>query len=107
MEFEQAAIFRNPQLTTPVRMLGCMNSYHCPFLCAVIIQNTTLQLSSGLPVVNSPGSKPGATVFVERVHIHGLSRFRNLGKFAHSVKVKVLPTDSNVRLPNIEVCFHR
>lgn len=72
-----------------------------------IIQNTTLQLSSGLPVVNSPGSKPGATVFVERVHIHGLSRFRNLGKFAHSVKVKVLPTDSNVRLPNIEVCFHR
>jgi hypothetical protein len=58
-------------------------------------------------VGNSPGSKPGATVLVERVHIHGLSRFKNLGKFAHSVKVKVLPANSNVRLPNIEICFHR
>ncbi|KAK2426360.1 transmembrane protein [Trifolium repens] len=72
-----------------------------------IVQNTTLQLSRGLPVGNSPGSKPGATVVVERVHIHGLSRFKNLGKFAHSVKVKVLPAKSNVRLPNIEICFHR
>ncbi|KAK2372514.1 transmembrane protein [Trifolium repens] len=72
-----------------------------------IVQNTTLQLSRGLPVGNSPGSKPGATVVVERVHIHGLSRFKNLGKFAHSVKVKVLPANSNVRLPNIEICFHR
>ncbi|KAL2987754.1 hypothetical protein AAZX31_11G045800 [Glycine max] len=74
-----------------------------------LTQNATLQLSRGLPVGNSPGSKPGATVIVERVHIHGLSRFRNLGKFAHSIKVKVLPlpTNSNVRLPNIEVCFHR
>lgn len=74
-----------------------------------LTQNSTLQLSRGLPVGNSPGSKPGATVIVERVHIHGLSRFRNLGKFAHSIKVKVLPlpTNSNVRLPNIEVCFHR
>uniref|UniRef100_A0A0R0LK70 Uncharacterized protein n=1 Tax=Glycine max TaxID=3847 RepID=A0A0R0LK70_SOYBN len=74
-----------------------------------LTQNSTLQLSRGLPVGNSPASKPGATVVVERVHIHGLSRFRNLGKFAHSFKVKVLPlpTNSNVRLPNIEVCFHR
>ncbi|KAL2348302.1 hypothetical protein Fmac_002302 [Flemingia macrophylla] len=72
-----------------------------------LTQNTTLQLSRGLPVGNSRGSKQGANVVVERVHIHGLSRFRNLGKFAHSLKVKVLPTNSNVRLPNIEVCFHR
>jgi len=78
-------------------------------LFAALTQNATLQLSSGLPVGNSPGSKPGATVVVERVYIHGLSRFKSLGKFAHSFKVKVLPlpTDSNVRLPNIEVCFHR
>lgn len=74
---------------------------------AVILQNTTLPLSRGLPVRNSPGSKPGVTLIVERVHIHGLSRFRNLEKFAHSVKVKVLPANSNVRVPNIEVCFHR
>lgn len=72
-----------------------------------IIQNTTLPLSRGLPVRNSPGSKPGITLIVERVHIHGLSRFRNLEKFAHSVKVKVFPANSNVRVPNIEVCFHR
>ncbi|XP_045812157.1 uncharacterized protein LOC123906310 [Trifolium pratense] len=72
-----------------------------------IVQNTTLQLSRGLPVGNSPGSKPGAIVVVERVHIHGLPRFRNLRKFAHSVKVKLLPANSNVRLPNIEICFHR
>ncbi|XP_061338928.1 uncharacterized protein LOC133285679 [Gastrolobium bilobum] len=72
-----------------------------------LIPNATLQLSRGFPVENSPGSKPGATVVVERVHIHGLSRFRNLGKFAHSMKVNVLPVNSDVRLPNIEVCFHR
>lgn len=77
-------------------------------LFAALTQNTTtLQLSRGLPLGNSPGSKQGANVVVERVHIYGLSRFRNLGKFAHSVKVKVLPIDSNARLPNIEVCFHR
>ncbi|XP_027361487.1 uncharacterized protein LOC113869384 isoform X1 [Abrus precatorius] len=74
---------------------------------SLFLQNTTLQLSRGLPVGNPPGSKPGATVVVERVHIRGLPRFRNLGKFSHSLKVKVLPTNSNVRLPSIEVCFHR
>ncbi|XP_028774287.1 uncharacterized protein LOC114731318 isoform X1 [Neltuma alba] len=70
-------------------------------------QNNTLQLSRGLPVENSPGSKPGAKVLCERVYIHGLSRFQNLGKFAHSLKVKVLPTNSDVRNPIIEICFHR
>ncbi|ESW28697.1 hypothetical protein PHAVU_002G010100 [Phaseolus vulgaris] len=74
-----------------------------------LTQNASLQLSPGLPVGNSPGSKPGATVVVERVYIHGLPRFKSLGKFAHSFKVNVLPLPaySNVRLPNIEVCFHR
>ncbi|QHO10383.1 hypothetical protein HN51_068369 [Arachis hypogaea] len=70
-------------------------------------QNSTLQLSRGFPVGKSPGSKPGVTVVVERVRIRGLSRFRNLSKFAHSMKVKVLPADPNVRIPNIEICFHR
>lgn len=79
----------------------------CVRVCAVIVQNTTVQLSRGFPVGNSPGSKPGATVIVERVHLHGRSRFKNLGKYAHSVKVKLLPANSNVRVPNIEVCFHR
>ncbi|XP_019444934.1 PREDICTED: nuclear envelope integral membrane protein 1 isoform X2 [Lupinus angustifolius] len=70
-------------------------------------QNTTLQLPHGLPVGNSPGSKSGTTLLVQRVRICGLSRFRNLRKFAHSMKVKVLPANSNVRVPNIEICFHR
>ncbi|MED6218873.1 hypothetical protein PIB30_030649 [Stylosanthes scabra] len=70
-------------------------------------QNSTLQLSRGLPVGKSPGSKPGVTVVAERVRICGLSRFRNLSKFAHSMKVKVLPANPNVRVPNIEICFHR
>ncbi|KAI9074620.1 hypothetical protein K1719_043461 [Acacia pycnantha] len=70
-------------------------------------QNNTVQLSRGLPVENSPGSKPGAKVVCERVYIHGLSRFQNLGKFAHSLKVKVQPTNSDGRHPNIEICFHR
>lgn len=79
----------------------------CVCVCAVFVQNTTLQLSRGFPVGNSPGSKPGVTVIVERVHLHGRSRFKNLGKYAHSVKVKLLPANLNVRVPNIEVCFHR
>ncbi|KAF7809935.1 nuclear envelope integral membrane protein 1 isoform X1 [Senna tora] len=70
-------------------------------------QNTTLQLSRGLPVGNSPGLKPGVTVVCERVYIHGLSRFRNLGKFAHSLKAKVMPINSDIRIPTIEICFHR
>ncbi|KAL1316126.1 uncharacterized protein LOC107642693 [Arachis ipaensis] len=70
-------------------------------------QNSTLQLSRGFPVGKSPGSKPGVSVVVERVRIRGLSRFRNLSKFAHSMKVKVLPADPNVRIPHIEICFHR
>ncbi|KAL4316024.1 hypothetical protein AHAS_Ahas15G0243700 [Arachis hypogaea] len=69
-------------------------------------QNLTLQLSCGFPVGKSPGS-PGVAVVVERVRIRGLSRFRNLSKFAHSIKVKVLPADPNIRIPNIEICFHR
>jgi hypothetical protein len=97
----------NTQVFNRTKVLGQIKKLIF-FLCvAVIIQNTTLPLSRGLPVRNSPGSKPGITLIVERVHIHGLSRFRNLEKFAHSVKVKVFPANSNVRVPNIEVCFHR
>jgi hypothetical protein len=97
----------NTQVFNRTKVLGQIKKLIF-FLCvAVIIENTTLPLSRGLPVRNSPGSKPGITLIVERVHIHGLSRFRNLEKFAHSVKVKVFPANSNVRVPNIEVCFHR
>jgi len=105
--FSQSAI-DNTQVFNRTKVLGQIRKLNFFFFfVAVIIQNTTLPLSRGLPVRNSPGSKPGVTLIVERVHIHGLSRFRNMEKFAHSVKVKVFPANSNVRVPNIEVCFHR
>ncbi|KAB1214919.1 Cysteine-rich and transmembrane domain-containing protein 1 [Morella rubra] len=72
-----------------------------------VAQSTRLQLSSGLPVKNSPGLKPGASIVSERVHIHGLSRLKNLEKFARLLKVNVSQKDPNIRLPNFEVCFHR
>ncbi|KAG2719699.1 hypothetical protein I3760_02G002100 [Carya illinoinensis] len=73
----------------------------------VVGQSTRLQLSSGLPMNNSPGLKPGTSVIIERVHIHGLSRLKNLRKFAHTVKVNVSQKDPSIRLQNVEVCFHR
>ncbi|GLT75384.1 hypothetical protein SLA2020_471150 [Shorea laevis] len=69
--------------------------------------NTTLQLSPGLQVENSPGLKLGVKAVCERVHIHGLSRLRNLNKFAHSVKVKVSQVKPSLLKPNVEICFHR
>ncbi|KAF8410241.1 hypothetical protein HHK36_002765 [Tetracentron sinense] len=78
-------------------------------LSLVVARPTTLNISSGLPVEISPGSKPGALMVCERVQIHGLSRLKDLKKFAHSmkVKVKVVETSPRVRLQKVEVCFHR
>ena len=73
---------------------------------AVVAPFAMLQLSHGLLLKYSPNSKPGTSMVCERVHMHGLSRIKNLRKFAHSVKVKVLGKDSSV-LPKAEVCFHR
>ncbi|XP_041002242.1 nuclear envelope integral membrane protein 1 isoform X2 [Juglans microcarpa x Juglans regia] len=73
----------------------------------VVGQSTRLQLSSGLPMKNSPGLKPDTSAIVERVHIRGLSRLKNLRKFAHLVKVNISQKDPSILLQNIEVCFHR
>ncbi|PIA29393.1 hypothetical protein AQUCO_06000041v1 [Aquilegia coerulea] len=74
---------------------------------ADVAQPTSLKLSSGLQVENSPGSRSGVVV-CKRIHIHGLSRHYNLRKYAHSVRVKVRVNDtSRARLPNVEVCYHR
>ncbi|XP_022948207.1 uncharacterized protein LOC111451852 [Cucurbita moschata] len=73
----------------------------------VVSESTTLQLSRGLPVQNSPGSKPGTVVVCERVYIQGLLRIKNLWKLAHTVKVKLSMINSSARIPNVEVCFHR
>ncbi|OMP01803.1 hypothetical protein COLO4_11588 [Corchorus olitorius] len=69
--------------------------------------NKTFLFFPSLQVESSPGLKPGTRVLCERVHIDGLSRFSNLKKFAHSIKVKVSHGDSSLRRPNLEVCFHR
>ncbi|KAG5528418.1 hypothetical protein RHGRI_029183 [Rhododendron griersonianum] len=100
--------------------LGVLSQFHLcikfslffilwPFLFgfAVVAPFTTLQLSPSLRVEKSPGVKPGTSVRCARVHIHGLSRLRNLTRFAHSVKVNVSIVESSARLPNVEVCFHR
>ncbi|XP_022149433.1 uncharacterized protein LOC111017862 [Momordica charantia] len=73
----------------------------------VVSESTALQLSRGLPVKDSPGTKPGIVVVCERVYIQGLLRIKNLRKLAHTVKVKVSVSSSNSRIPNVEVCFHR
>ncbi|XP_055805827.1 uncharacterized protein LOC129874554 [Solanum dulcamara] len=76
-------------------------------LSLVVSQSTTLQISPGTVVENSPGSKPGTKVICERVQIHGLSRLKNLRKYAHSLKVNVSYLNPSGRPPNAEVCFHR
>uniref|UniRef100_M0ZUT8 Uncharacterized protein n=1 Tax=Solanum tuberosum TaxID=4113 RepID=M0ZUT8_SOLTU len=76
-------------------------------LSLVVSQSTTLQISPGIVVENSPGSKPGTKVICERVQIHGLSRLKSLRKYAHSVKVNVSYLNPSGRPPNAEVCFHR
>ncbi|KAM4128212.1 hypothetical protein ACJW30_02G149700 [Castanea mollissima] len=73
----------------------------------VVGESTRLQLSHGLPVNTSTGSKPGTSVVCERVHIRGLLRLKNLGKISHVVKVNVLHRDPSIRTSKTEVCFHR
>ncbi|KDP32088.1 hypothetical protein JCGZ_12549 [Jatropha curcas] len=73
----------------------------------VVGESSKLQLSPSLQVVKSPGTKLGTSVLCERVHIHGLSRLKNLKKFSHSLKVNVSHSSSSFRWPNVEVCFHR
>ncbi|KAK7849241.1 hypothetical protein CFP56_003236 [Quercus suber] len=73
----------------------------------VVGESTRLQLSHGLRVNTSTGSKPGTSVVCERVHIRGLPRLKNLGKIAHVVKVNVSQRDPSIRTSKTEVCFHR
>ncbi|XP_057978526.1 uncharacterized protein LOC131164969 [Malania oleifera] len=76
-------------------------------LSLAIAESTALQLSPSLMVENSPGTKFGTSMVCERVQIHGLPRLKGLKKFAHSVRVKVLPTNSTICASNVEICFHR
>ncbi|XP_038905972.1 LOW QUALITY PROTEIN: uncharacterized protein LOC120091886 [Benincasa hispida] len=104
--------------STPFRASTCLlflamffaSAYSTPDpedLRLVVSESTTIQLSCGLPVKNSSGSIPGTLMVCERVYIQGLLRFKNLWKFAHTVKVKVSMRNSSSRIPKVEVCFHR
>ncbi|KAJ6379030.1 hypothetical protein OIU78_029117 [Salix suchowensis] len=70
-------------------------------------RTTKVQISPSLKVVNSPGTNPGTWVLCERVGIHGFPRLTNLNKFCHSLMLKISPSNSTLRRPNVEVCFHR
>ncbi|KAI3897126.1 hypothetical protein MKX03_025988, partial [Papaver bracteatum] len=64
-----------------------------------------LKLSSVLDLENSQRIKPGVVMVGGRVNISGVSRIKNLKKYAHTVKVKVIVV--NWSCPNaIDVCFH-
>ncbi|KAL3583382.1 hypothetical protein D5086_014443 [Populus alba] len=69
--------------------------------------SSKVQISPSLKVVNSPGTKPGTWVLCERVDVHGFRRLKNLNKFFHSLKLKIPPSNSTLRRPDVEVCFHR
>ncbi|KAL8117806.1 uncharacterized protein LOC141723438 isoform X2 [Apium graveolens] len=73
----------------------------------VVDQFTSLQLTPSLLVEKSPAFKPGAKLLCERVDISGLSRLKNIRKFAHSVKVNVSYVLPSSRPPNVHICFHR
>lgn len=76
---------------------------------AVLSHPAKLQLPPGKLVESSPGLKPGAVVACNRVHILGVSRFWNISKYAHALKLSVafVTEDAGLRVPVFEVCFHR
>ncbi|WCJ31438.1 hypothetical protein M5689_012933 [Euphorbia peplus] len=69
----------------------------------VVGESTKLLLSPSFRVVDSPGTKPGSSLLCQRVHVRGLSRFTNLKKFSHSLKL----TLNTSTVPKVAVCFHR
>ncbi|KAJ6907001.1 hypothetical protein NC651_017621 [Populus alba x Populus x berolinensis] len=69
--------------------------------------SSKVQISPSLKVENSPGTKPGTWVLCERVDVHGFPRLKNLNKFFHSLMLKIPPSNSTLRRPKVEVCFHR
>ncbi|WCJ42688.1 hypothetical protein M5689_023481 [Euphorbia peplus] len=72
----------------------------------VIGESSKLLLSPRLEVSHSPGTEPRSIVFCERVHIHGLSRFRNLTKFSHLFKLTLKRSSLGCRRYTVKVCFH-
>ncbi|XP_023638786.1 uncharacterized protein LOC17877038 [Capsella rubella] len=72
----------------------------------VVGETRGLQVTPSLEVKGSPGLKPDRTTLCERIHIHGLPRFKHLEKYAHSLKL-VVNVSTAGKMSNFDVCFHR
>lgn len=67
-------------------------------------------VADGVFVESSPGVRAGDLVACMRVRIHGISRIKNLKKFAVVTRVRVQAADSaayRISVPKVEVCVHR
>ncbi|XP_010444620.1 PREDICTED: uncharacterized protein LOC104727260 [Camelina sativa] len=72
----------------------------------VVGETRELQVIPSLEVKGSPGLKPDRTTLCERIHIHGIRRFKHIDKYAHSLKL-VVNVSTSGRTSNFDVCFHR
>ncbi|CAH8280966.1 unnamed protein product [Arabidopsis lyrata] len=72
----------------------------------VVGETGELQVTPSLEIKGSPGLKPDRTVLCERIHIHGLRRFKHIDKYAHSLKL-VVNASTVGKTSSIDVCFHR
>ncbi|CAH2043263.1 unnamed protein product, partial [Thlaspi arvense] len=72
----------------------------------VVGETGALQVTPSLEVKASPGLKPERTSLCERIHIHGLRRFKHLDKYAHSLKL-IVNSSTAGKTSNFDVCFHR
>ncbi|KAJ3697913.1 hypothetical protein LUZ61_001618 [Rhynchospora tenuis] len=70
---------------------------------------SSLVLPVGDVIEASPGSRPGAKLTCNRVHIRGYSRLHHLSKYANALRVtlSVSEGDALFRVQTIELCFHR
>ncbi|KAJ4762873.1 transmembrane protein (DUF2215) [Rhynchospora pubera] len=76
---------------------------------AVDSHPSSLVLPVGDAIVDSPGSRPGAKLTCNRVHIRGYSRLHHLSKYANALRVAVSVSEGDAlfRVQTIELCFHR
>lgn len=74
---------------------------------SVVGKSESVKLDHLKVVENSPGVKLGSSVVCERVKICGLSRLRDVRKYSHVVKVRVLAGNVTGFGAKIEYCFHR
>lgn len=75
-------------------------------VCTVVGETSEIQVTPSVEVKASPGLKPDRTALCERIHIHGLPRFKHMDKYAHSLKL-IVNASTGGKVSNVDVCFHR